>query len=118
MRRECRERFSLSPTSKETARKLSRHVSQHVCRARAERHVGITNLRWRGKRSRHFRRMRNPQFYVSGKRPIDDISALYLELLRRHWYNSCTIEVILKDKGKLLTIIELIWFPIKGAKIL
>ena len=25
---------------------------------------------WRGKRSRHFRRMRNPQFYVSGKRSI------------------------------------------------
>ena len=29
-------------------------------------------LSWRwGKRSRHFRRMRNPQFYVSGKRPMD-----------------------------------------------
>ena len=26
--------------------------------------------RWRGKRSRHSRRMRNPQFFVSGKRPI------------------------------------------------
>ena len=26
--------------------------------------------RWRGKRSRHSRRMRNPQFYVSGKRPL------------------------------------------------
>ena len=26
--------------------------------------------RWRGKRSRHSRRMRNPQFYVSGKRPM------------------------------------------------
>ena len=25
---------------------------------------------WRGKRSRHCPRMRNPQFYVSGKRPI------------------------------------------------
>ena len=33
-------------------------------------HVGIANLRWRGKRSRHSRCMRNPQFYVSGKRPI------------------------------------------------
>ena len=28
--------------------------------------------RWRGKRSRHSRRMRNPQFYLSGKRPIAD----------------------------------------------
>ena len=27
--------------------------------------------RWRGKRSRHYRRMRNPQFYISGKRPMD-----------------------------------------------
>ena len=26
--------------------------------------------RWRGNRSRHSRRIRNPQFYVSGKRPI------------------------------------------------
>ena len=30
-------------------------------------YVGIANPRWRGKHSRH---MRNPQFYVSGKRPI------------------------------------------------
>ena len=30
--------------------------------------------RWRGKRSRPSRRMRNPQFYVSGKRPIGKIS--------------------------------------------
>ena len=29
--------------------------------------------RWRGKRSRHSRRMRNPQFYVSGKRPIKHV---------------------------------------------
>ena len=27
-------------------------------------------IRWRGKCSRHSRRMRNPQFYVSGERPI------------------------------------------------
>ena len=33
-------------------------------------HVGIANPRWRGKRSRHSRRMRNPQFYISAKRPI------------------------------------------------
>ena len=32
--------------------------------------AGIANPRWRGKRSRHSRHMRNPQFYVSGKRPI------------------------------------------------
>ena len=28
--------------------------------------------RWRGKRSRHSRRMCNPRFYVSGKRPIQN----------------------------------------------
>ena len=27
-------------------------------------------IRWRGKRSRHSRCMHNPQFYVSGKRPM------------------------------------------------
>ena len=31
---------------------------------------GFLWSRWRGKRSRHFRRMRNQQFYVSGKRPM------------------------------------------------
>ena len=36
-------------------------------------HVGIANPRWRGKCSRHSRRMRNPQFCVSGKRPIGTI---------------------------------------------
>ena len=38
--------------------------------ARAVMYVRIANPRWRGKRSRHSRRMRNPQFCVSGKRPI------------------------------------------------
>ena len=33
-------------------------------------HVRIANPRWRGRRSRHSRRMRNPQFFVSGKRPM------------------------------------------------
>ena len=34
-------------------------------------HVGIANPRWRGKLSRHSRHMCNPQFYVSGKRPMN-----------------------------------------------
>ena len=37
---------------------------------RAVMHVGIANPRWRGKRSRYSRRMRNPQFFVSDKRPM------------------------------------------------
>ena len=32
---------------------------------------GFIWSRWRGKRSRHSRRMRNPQFQVSGKRPME-----------------------------------------------
>ena len=32
--------------------------------------VGIANPWWQGKRSRHSQRMRNPQFYVSDKRPM------------------------------------------------
>ena len=32
-------------------------------------YVGIANPRWRRKRSRHSRRMRKPQFYVSVKSP-------------------------------------------------
>ena len=33
-------------------------------------HNWIDKPRWRGKRSRHSRRIRNPQFYVSCKRPM------------------------------------------------
>ena len=32
---------------------------------------GFLWSRWRGERSRHSRRMRNPQFYVSGKKPME-----------------------------------------------
>ena len=31
---------------------------------------GFLWSRWQGKRSRHYRRMRNPQFYVSGRWPM------------------------------------------------
>ena len=63
-------KFSPPPTSMETACQPSRHASRHVRDARAVMHVGIVNPRWWWKRSRHSRRMRNPQFYVSGKRPM------------------------------------------------
>ena len=39
---------------------------------------GFLWIRLRGKRSRHSRRMRNPQLYVSGKRPTTDV-------LITHW---------------------------------
>ena len=53
--------FSSSPIINETASKRSRHPSRHVRRARVVMHVGITNPRWPVKRSRHSRRMYNPQ---------------------------------------------------------
>ena len=59
-----------SSTSKETANQRPRHAPWHVRHARVVMHVGIANARWRGKLSRHSRRMRNPQFYVSYKKPI------------------------------------------------
>ena len=69
MRRECRERF---PHHRLQRKLLVSGPGMHhgTCDARAVMHVGIANPRWRGKRSRHSRRMRNPQFCVSGKRPI------------------------------------------------
>ena len=65
--------FSPTPISKETPFCRSRHASRHVRHAHAMMHVGIANLRCRGKRSWHSRRMRNPQYCVSGKRPMDRI---------------------------------------------
>ena len=70
--------FSPQPTSKETASQRSRHASRHVRHTRAVMHVRIANPQWRGKRSRHSRRMRNPQFYVSGKRPIGQTNLHWL----------------------------------------
>ena len=55
-------KFSPTPTSKETSSYRYQHASRHVRHARAMGHVAIYNLRWRGKRSRHF--------YVSDKGPI------------------------------------------------
>ena len=65
--------FSLPPTSKETTSLRSRHASRHVHHTRVVMHVEIANPRWRGKRSRHSRRMRNPQFCAAGKRPIPGV---------------------------------------------
>ena len=40
-------------------------------------HVGIAIQRWWGKRYRNSRRMCNPQFCVSGKRPMQNTHTLY-----------------------------------------
>ena len=57
---------------------------------------GFLWSRWLGKRSRHSRCMRNPQFYVSGNRPMDQCSrdpdppflSIYIFILIRY---SCDI---------------------------
>ena len=85
MRREWRERFSPPRASKQTASYRSRHASRHGRHARAVMHVGIANPQWRGKRSRHSRRMCSPQFYVSGERPI---GRLHKSCLDQCWW--CT----------------------------
>ena len=77
--------FSPPPTSKEAASQRSRHASRHVRDARAEMHVGIANPRWRGKRSRHSRRMRNPQFYVSGRRSNASIAYNTFQMFVPHY---------------------------------
>ena len=70
MRRECRERFprhrGLTIPACTTA-----PARPHVpwCLPGSLTH-GLLWGRWRGKRSRHCRRMRSPQFYVSDKRQI------------------------------------------------
>ena len=68
MRRECRERFP------------RRHGDPDMHQGMCVTHVPwcmpilLTSSflwsQWREKSSRHSRRMRNPQFYVSGKRPM------------------------------------------------
>ena len=64
--------FSPSPTSRQTAGKRSWHASRHVRHARAVMHVGIVNPRWQGNRC-----MRNPKFYVSGKRPMGLLTLVF-----------------------------------------
>ena len=49
--------------------------------------------RWRGKRSRHSRRMRNPQFCVSNKRPMANISTLFLILIGTHSVNGSISQI-------------------------
>ena len=71
-RRECRERFprhrvQRTPLISDSGTHHGRCVT-HV--PRVVMHVEIANPWWRAKRFRHSRCMRNPQFNVSGKRPM------------------------------------------------
>ena len=63
-------------------RREYRERSRHVRDARAIMHVCIVNQQWR---SRHSRRMHNPQFYVSGKRLMASPS----HQQTWHWLHGC-----------------------------
>ena len=63
-------------------------------------HVGIANPRWWGKRSRHSRRKSDPQFYVSGKRPI-------VEAGRGHRHSAITDLVWQQPKRLLIEAVSM-----------
>ena len=57
---------------------------------------GFLWSRWRGKRARHSRRMRNPRFYVSGKRPMigQSVGSFYDW---RYLFHMCVYITLMKD---------------------
>ena len=63
---------------------------------------GFIWSRWRGKRSRHSWRMRNPQFYVSGKRPIapwmDEVSSHHSHTKSRCGISKHVFATVLTNK--------------------
>ena len=74
---------------------------------------GILWSRWRRKRSQHSRRMRNPQFCVSGKRPMGGISTKHnrqpnlshlehetLSCFRNAWDTFCLLLFIIRRNTK------------------
>ena len=89
--------FSPPPNSMETASLRFRYASRHVRHAHAVMHVGIAKSRWRWKRSRHSRRMRNPQFYVSEKRSM---------LLHNHAGECCSLSHPIFAQESLCTFAE------------
>ena len=69
MRRECRERFPhIRIQRKPLVNNPGMHYGTCVTHLLWCMSASLT-LRWLGKRSRHSQCMRNPQIYVSGKRP-------------------------------------------------
>ena len=70
MRRECRERFPRPQRVSDPDMHHGTCVTHVPWCMPGLLTSGFLWSWWRGKRSRHSRRMRNPQFRVSGKRPI------------------------------------------------
>ena len=69
MHRECRGHFPATGFIRNNNLVILTCISARASRT-AVMHVRIVNPQRRGKRSRHSRRMRNPKFCVSGKRPM------------------------------------------------
>ena len=76
------------------------------------------NTRWRGQHSRHPRRMRNPQFYVAGKRPMAALlwwesytwkSIPYLEM----WLLPIVLPIVLGTKYRANVTLE--WQTVAGS---
>ena len=85
MLREYRERFPITNFKKKTlvidpGKHHDTCVKRHLRHARAVMHIGIANPRWRGKRCRHSRCMRNLQICVYAKSPTVFVLAGY-----GHW---------------------------------
>ena len=103
MRQEYRNVFPASTV------KRSQHASRHVRDARVLMHAGIAN--WQlplesvaGKRSRHSRRMRNPQVCVSGKKAISE----------QIWH---VVIIIMIHKDRLMCVIVLSIDDISAGKL-
>ena len=90
MRRECRERF---PRHRLQRKPLVSDPGMH--HGTCVTHGGVSNPWCWGKRSRHSRRMRNPQFYVSGKRPV----ALHCQVMPHWWRHMMSNILVNTDSG-------------------
>ena len=82
MRRECRERFPWAPQVSDPDMHHGTCVTHVPWCMPGLLTSGFLWSWWQGKRSRHSRRMRNPRFHVSGKRPMHTHTPLQLCYMR------------------------------------
>ena len=85
MNRKCRERFPRPPRVSDPDMHHGTCVTHVPWCMSGSLTSGFLSSRWWGKRSRHSRRMRNPQFYVSGKRPMEDQAKVVVDFWMRIW---------------------------------
>ena len=102
MRQECRERFPRHRLHrKQPVSDPGMHHGTCVTHVLWCMSGLLSRPQWRGKHYRHPRRMRNPQFCVSGKRPmVLNIQDEWVHLLNEEWLQmiACAIS-ILKNFG-------------------